>query len=261
LASNTTGRFNTAIGVGAGSSNVAGSGNVYLGYQAGFSETGSDKLYIANNGTAPLIYGDFIGKRVGIATVAPTATLSVNGSANKPGGGSWTVFSDERLKDINGSYSAGLDAIMQLEPIVYHYKQDNPLKLPDQPEYIGFSAQALQKVIPEAVNMSSAGFLEVNNDPVFWTMLNAIKELKQQKDKEMAARDQQISKLEADKDADIAALKAENEKLAARQAKLETARAASLARVELLESRMEMLTRAMVASHVAQLREQSVTMD
>jgi hypothetical protein len=34
----------------------------------------------------------------------------------------------------------------------------------------------VQKVIPEAVSTSASGYLMVNNDPIIWTMLNAIKE-------------------------------------------------------------------------------------
>ena len=34
----------------------------------------------------------------------------------------------------------------------------------------------MQKVIPEAVTTSNSGYLMVNNDPIIWTMLNAIKE-------------------------------------------------------------------------------------
>jgi Chaperone of endosialidase len=117
---------------------------------------------------------------VGIATASPTATLSVNGTANKPGGGSWDVFSDERLKNIKGSFNTGLKAVMQLQPIRFEYKPDNELKLKSTGEKIGFGAQHLQKIIPEAVSTNQNGFLMVNNDPILWTMLNAIKEQQQQ---------------------------------------------------------------------------------
>ena len=117
---------------------------------------------------------------VGIATASPTATLSVNGTANKPGGGSWDVFSDERLKNIKGSFNTGLRAVMQLQPIRFEYKPDNVLKLNSTGEKIGFGAQHLQKIIPEAVSTNQNGFLMVNNDPILWTMLNAIKEQQQQ---------------------------------------------------------------------------------
>jgi len=46
----------------------------------------------------------------------------------------------------------------------------------DFSEHVGFVAQAVQKVIPEAVTENEKGYLLVNNDPILWTMLNAIKE-------------------------------------------------------------------------------------
>ena len=118
--------------------------------------------------------------RVGIATTGPTDTLSVNGTASKPGGGAWAVFSDERLKNIRGRFDLGLKAVMQLQPLRYEYRPDNALGLKLAGENIGFSAQELQKVIPEAVSKSDTGYLVVNNDPIMWTMLNAIKEQQQQ---------------------------------------------------------------------------------
>ena len=49
-----------SIGREAGFQNVTGNANVFIGYKAGFNETGSNKLYIANsNTTTPLIYGEF----------------------------------------------------------------------------------------------------------------------------------------------------------------------------------------------------------
>jgi hypothetical protein len=113
---------------------------------------------------------------VGIGTTAPTDTLSVNGTASKPGGGSWAVFSDERLKNIKGRFNSGLRAIMQLQPLRYEYKQNNALGLKSHGDHVGFGAQAVQKVIPEAVSTNENGYLQVNNDPILWTMLNAIKE-------------------------------------------------------------------------------------
>jgi hypothetical protein len=63
---------NTAVGAYAGYSCTTGSNyNVFLGYEAGYYERGSNKLYIANDkgavGTPSyLIYGDFTNKRVNI---------------------------------------------------------------------------------------------------------------------------------------------------------------------------------------------------
>jgi len=65
---------------------------------------------------------------------------------------------------------------MQLQPVRYEYKPDNALGLKVSGQHIGFGAQAVQKIIPEAVTKNDKGYLLVNNDPILWTMLNAIKE-------------------------------------------------------------------------------------
>jgi hypothetical protein len=113
---------------------------------------------------------------VGIGTVAPTELVSVNGDASKPTGGSWSVFSDRRLKTVKGTFNPGLSAVLQLQPLRYEYRRDNALKLPSDSEQVGFEAQAVQKIIPEAVTRNGNGYLQINNDPILWTMLNAIKE-------------------------------------------------------------------------------------
>jgi trimeric autotransporter adhesin len=136
------------------------------------------------------------GGRIGIGTTMPSATLSVNGSADKPGGGSWSVFSDERLKDIKGAFTSGLQAVMHLQPLRYEYKSENALNLKSDGEHIGFSAQALQKVIPEAVTKNEQGYLLVNNDPIMWTMLNAIKEQQVQLETQRHQLEQQQQQIE-----------------------------------------------------------------
>jgi len=113
---------------------------------------------------------------VGIGTVVTDQVLSVNGDASKIGGGSWQIFSDERLKNIKGRFTAGLQTLRKLEPLRYEYKPNNALGLRGEGEYIGFSAQAVQRVLPEAVSRTVSGYLQLNNDPILWTMLNAINE-------------------------------------------------------------------------------------
>jgi hypothetical protein len=130
---------------------------------------------------------------VGIGTTAPDQKLSVNGDASKTGSNTWLSFSDERLKNIKGNFNSGLKAVMQLQPIRFEYKRDNALGLKSEGEHIGFGAQALQKIIPEAVTKNSAGYLMVNGDPILWTMLNAIKE----QQKEIADLKAEVQKLRA----------------------------------------------------------------
>ncbi len=59
---NTTGCYNIAIGCDAGKNNITGSSNIFIGSCVGYNETGSNKLYIGNSATCPLIYGDFSAK-------------------------------------------------------------------------------------------------------------------------------------------------------------------------------------------------------
>lgn len=133
-----------------------------------------------------------INGNVGIGTTTPDQKLSVSGDADKSAGGtSWGVFSDERLKDIKGSYSRGLSAVMGLRPVRFSYKSDNPLALPSNTENIGFSAQALQKVVPEAVTRNANGYLTMHSDPILWAMVNAI----QEQQREIASLKAQVQKL------------------------------------------------------------------
>lgn len=174
---------------------------VALGFED-IRQTGINSiLHLNANGSGKLFIGDVstggvamvtAGGNVGIGTAAPDQKLSVNGDADKVGGGSWLNFSDERLKTIKGSYKSGLSAVMQLNPIRYEYLKNNALGLKSDGEHIGFGAQSLQKIIPEAVVQNSDGYLMVNNDPIIWTMLNAIKE----QQKEIEQLKGQIQKLQ-----------------------------------------------------------------
>ena len=172
--------------------NIVGIGGALAGFSAATvivfhtaantnTDTGSERMRILSNG------------RVGIGTSTPDQLLSVNGDASKSGGGSWQTFSDERLKRINGSFDSGLKAVMRLQPLRYEYKPDNALGIKSVGERIGVGAQAVQQVIPEAVTKNAEGYLMVNNDPIIWTMLNAIKE----QQKEIVELKRQIRQLRA----------------------------------------------------------------
>jgi len=82
---------------------------------------------------------------------------------------------------------------MQLQPLRFEYKPDNALGLVSEGEHVGFSAQDVQKVIPEAVTTNSSGYLMVKSDPILWTMLNAIKE----QQKEIAELKREVRRLRA----------------------------------------------------------------
>jgi len=148
--------------------------NLYMGYATDASAANA----VADFTIFPLVVTT--NNRVGVRTTAPDQALSVNGDASKTGGGSWQIFSDERLKNLKGKFTPGLSAVMRLQPLRYSYKPDNALGLTDRREHVGFRAQELREIIPDAVSTSESGYLMVNNDPILWTMLNAIKEQQKQ---------------------------------------------------------------------------------
>jgi len=143
---------------------LSGGGTVYATAPTGLLTVGTDKFFINTAG------------QVGIGTTTPDQLLTVNGKASKSGDLSWILYSDNRLKTISGTFDAGLNEVLKLQPIRYRYKKDNPLHLPDESEHIGFSAQEVQKIIPGAISENSQGYLMLNSDPILWAMLNAIKD-------------------------------------------------------------------------------------
>jgi hypothetical protein len=133
----------------------------------------------------------YVGGNVGIGTTAPTykfhlvGNMYVNGIAYKSTT-VWTVPSDIRLKNVTGDFKYGLDELDQITPFKFTYKPDNAFGFDSKKENIGVSAQDVEKVIPEAVS-EDKGYRILNTDPIFWTMLNSIKELKAQNE-ELEAR-------------------------------------------------------------------------
>jgi hypothetical protein len=96
------------------------------------------------------------GGGVAIGTTDPGSyKLSVNGSAAKPGGGSWTDSSDERLKTditrINGDDA--LAKILALKPVTFAWRNPD-LHGGDQAPG-GFIAQDLMQIFPEFVSTTT----------------------------------------------------------------------------------------------------------
>ncbi len=138
----------------------------------GFILDGADPFVNINDQTFVVT-----NRRVGMGTASPDVTLAVNGDASKTGGGTWQTFSDARLKDVTGPFSHSLDDVLRLNPVRYRYKAGNPLNLPSDKDNIGFIAQDVRDVVPEAVRDAPNGYLSLGSDPILWSMLNAIKEM------------------------------------------------------------------------------------
>ncbi len=125
------------------------------------------------------VYSSHTGK-VGIGTSFPTSKLSVNGTADKPGGGSWGTFSDMRLKKEVTAYQEGLSEILKIKPVRYHYNELSGFD--SQPEYVGIIAQELQKISPAMVSTferNGQEYLKVDNSAMTYMLINAVKEQQQ----------------------------------------------------------------------------------
>jgi hypothetical protein len=129
-----------------------------------FSTSGQTHLWIKANGN------------VGIGINDPTHILHILGQGRSTNS-AWATTSDIRLKNIDKPFEYGLKELMEINTYRFHYKENNALKLPSDKGFQGVMAQELQKVIPEAVIKQADGYFTVNTDPVFWTMLNSVKEI------------------------------------------------------------------------------------
>ncbi|MEI6478880.1 MAG: tail fiber domain-containing protein, partial [bacterium] len=96
------------------------------------------------------------------------------GTLTTDASGNVTAASDERLKDLQGSFVKGLDSINGLNPITYKWKSSTGFDTENI--YAGFSAQNVQNFIPEAVGVSSDGYLTLQDRPILAALVNAIKE-------------------------------------------------------------------------------------
>jgi len=164
----------SGTGYAVGIENTATGGSGLLVDAGNNSGTGSTVAHFVSANTS-LLYIREDGN-VGLGTTTPGFTLEVIGTAAKTGGGSWSVSSDLRLKEIHGDYNKGLEEIIKLNPVYFNYKEGNSRNLPDSEEYVGFIAQDVMGVFPEAVNKGTDGYLNFNMHSVNVALVNAVKE-------------------------------------------------------------------------------------
>ena len=122
----------------------------------------------------------------------PTHTLTVNGNVTKPGGGSWIVSSDKKLKTNIQKFALGLDIIKNISPKTFQY--NGKLNLPTEETYIGVIAQDLQKVAPFMVSefeKEGNAYLAVDPSAFDYILINAVKEMTEQ----MEQKEEQIEDL------------------------------------------------------------------
>lgn len=125
------------------------------------------------------------GTTVGIGTTVNPAGcgLAVSTNAAKAGGGSWAVFCDERLKQDITPLSGTLEKLLSLHGYSFEYT-DAALKrgfvLPGT--QIGLKAQEVERVFPDWVAADSDGYLYVTERATTALMVEALRDLRAEKD-------------------------------------------------------------------------------
>lgn len=140
----------SAFGIGgwpnAGVLESAGAGGLVLdSYESGiqFQTTRTTRMSLTPTGA------------LGIGTATPSYSLQVNGSAG--GGGAWITISDARLKKNVVEVTDALSLITRLRAVRYDWRLagerevGKDLNLPTDEKQIGFLAQEVEAVLPEAV--------------------------------------------------------------------------------------------------------------
>ena len=133
--------------------------------------------------------------RVGIKTTTPSFDLEVNGSAGKPGGGSWSNATDRRLKKNIRDLEGSLDNLLALRGVTYEYKDPQAInELPG--ERIGMIAQEVEEVFPDWVSKGAHGYKTLTVRGFEALTVEALRELRQEKERQLAERDAEIELLQ-----------------------------------------------------------------
>jgi hypothetical protein len=137
---------------------------------------GTGSLLITTLASAPI---RFYTNNLQRAVINTSGTLTLNtygaGTLTTDASGNVTASSDERLKDVKWKFIRGLSDIIKITPITYKWNKESGLDQTE--EYSWFSAQDIQKAIPEAVWTDDRGYLSLSDRPILATLVNAIKEL------------------------------------------------------------------------------------
>jgi hypothetical protein len=176
----TTTSNNTFIGYQTGTLTTSGSNNTYIGYQSGYTDgttatpnnlTGATaigyKAQVTQSNSLILGGTGAFAVNVGIGVTAPSYALDVKASSGddvarfQGSGGSVACTlsaangiincsSDQRLKkDIISLSDSALEKVISLNPVTYHWNQEDGLG----PPHAGFIAQEVQQIFPELVGV------------------------------------------------------------------------------------------------------------
>ena len=202
----TTGTHNTVIGHNSGDTITTGTKNTILGRYNGNQgsldiRTASNYIVLSdgdgnprqfwhsdgywqyNNNTQLRLPSTGGTGYIGYVADSSSIQISYNSAGNgvrlTSGATSWSTWSDQRLKNVTGTYTTPLADISQLQPIKFTWKSDEENK-----PQVGILAQSVQPVVPEAVEEGTISledetkYLTVRYTELIPLMVASIKELK-----------------------------------------------------------------------------------
>ena len=226
LSGNTTGNFNTALGLNALFSNTSGGNNIAIGRDAGRKLTGGNQnIYLGHAGpggahteSQTLRLGQkqtraFIAGIYGVAVGNGSPQPVYINSQGQLGTSTQVIVSSARYKRDIEALGARSQDLYKLRPVTFRYKQDE-----QGVRQYGLIAEEVLKVYPELVTKGAEGKVEgVQYQELIPLLLNEV----QHQQQTLATQAQEL-----------AALKAQNERL---QAALVQQNAAVTARLDHLE--------------------------
>ncbi len=155
---------------------------------------------------------------LGVGTASPTENLHVIGSAGKTVGGSaWTVLSDRRLKQDIREYDGGLNEVLAINPVTFHY--NGKFGTDPTEEVVGVVAQDIQEIAPYMIKKAilqseeridengqrskgeSGEYLTYNANALQYMLVNAIKEQQKiidDKDAKLQELSNQVKQIQED---------------------------------------------------------------
>lgn len=203
-----------------------GTSRITMGY--GAIRLAVDPIGVAPFSAVNLTSNGFaISGSVGINNLLPSFLLHCNGTAGKPGGGSWSNTSDIRLKKNIEPLEGTLDRLLGLRGVTFEYI--DPKAIDElEGQRIGMIAQEVEQVFPDWVEERKDGYKAVTYRGFEALTVEALRDLRKEKD------------------AQIEALKAENKAI---RDEMETENAALRSRLNELERQMRSLLLNAGSSH------------
>jgi hypothetical protein len=132
------------------------------------------------------VYGISDSNYGGYFSSVSSYSLVAAQSAAKPGGGSWSVFSDSRIKENIIPYTKGLTDILLINTVTYDY--NGLAGTTKGAKYTGVIAQEMKEIFPDTVKTYKAKLNEddeektelydFNSSDLTFALINAVKELK-----------------------------------------------------------------------------------